>query len=227
MTYIVTGGKSGLGLSIVNTLRQKDLHVLTISRRIDNSDPFHIQADATDYGSLKAAYRLIKKEYPYCKGLINCAGIASMNLALTTPFEITRQVIELNLIGTIYSCQVFSPLLIKKPNSRIINFSTIAVPLSLEGESIYVASKAGVEAFSKVLAKELSPFKTTVNVISPGPVKTNLLKGLSKEQIHNIVQRQIFKNELKSADIDDCILMLTSSLSNNLTGHVFNVGGVR
>jgi len=227
MTYILTGGKSGLGLSIAKTLRQNNHHVLTISRRDDQHDPDHLQADVTDYSSLKKAYNLIKKTHTTCKGLINCAGIASMNLALTTPSNITREVIELNLIGTIYSCQVFAPLLIKKPGSRIINFSTIAVPLSLEGESIYVASKAGVEAFSKVFAKELSPFKTTVNVIAPGPVRTNLLKGLSDKQIQNVVQSQILKTELQLSDIDSCVQLLLSPFSDTLTGHVFNVGGVR
>ena len=94
-----------------------------------------------------------------------------MNLAITTPFKKVNEIIQTNLIGTIYSSQIFSPLLIKAGFGRIINFSTIAVNLGLQGESVYVASKAGVEAFSRVLAKELASFRITVNCIAPGQSK--------------------------------------------------------
>ena len=75
------------------------------------------------------------------------------------------KIIKTNLLGTIFFNQIFSPLLIKNKVGTIINFSTIAVKIGLKGESIYVASKAGVEGFSKVLAKELSAFNITVNCI--------------------------------------------------------------
>ena len=62
-----------------------------------------------------------------------------------------------------------------------MNFSTIAVPIGLRGESVYVASKAGVEGFSKSFAREMSDFDIRVNCIAPGPINTNLIKGIEEK----------------------------------------------
>ena len=171
------------------------------------------------------AYKKINERKDTLDSIINCAGIASMNLALTTPPEVTEQIIKTNLIGTIFVNQVFSPLLIRNKRGRIINFSTIAVNLALKGESIYAASKAGVETFSRVLAKELSPFNITVNCISPGPIRTNLLKGISDNKIKKITQQQIIQKEMNPSDLFKIIDFLLSENSSNITGQVLNLGG--
>ena len=79
-------------------------------------------------------------------GVVNAAGVASMNLALMTPPATVSKVIATNLMGAIHVSQAFAPALIRAKAGRIIHFSTIAVPLGLAGEAVYVASKAGVEA---------------------------------------------------------------------------------
>ena len=124
------------------------------------------------------------------------------------------------------SNQVFSPLIIKgNKGGRIINFSTIAVSIGLKGESIYCASKAGVETFSRIFANELSTFKITVNCIAPGPIRTNLLKGVNDQQIKAIVERQIIKKEMKSENVIEIIRLILDKNSINLTGQVFHLGG--
>ena len=145
---------------------------------------------------------------------------------MTTPAEITENIIKINLIGTIYTNQIFAPLLIRNKLGRIINFSTIAVSIGLKGESIYAASKAGVETFTRVFAKELSNFKITVNCIAPGPIRTNLLRGISQKQINEITRHQIIKKEMKTFDTYKIVRLILSKDSENLTGQVFHVGGV-
>lgn len=223
---IVTGGSSGLGKAITADLRKRGEKVATISRREDLEDKDHISCDITNYQSLKDAYHYLGKSEHRVSALINCAGIASMNLAITTPPSATEKVIKTNLIGTIFVNQVFAPLLIKNKGGRIINFSTIAVHISLKGESIYVASKAGVEGFSRVFAKELAPFKITVNCIAPGPIKTNLLKGVSDDQIEKIVDRQTINQTMKPSAVTEIVSLLLREESRNITGEVINVGGV-
>ena len=149
-----------------------------------------------------------------------------MNLAITTPASTTEKIIRTNLIGTIFANQIFSPLLIKNKVGRIINFSTIAVHIGLKGESVYVASKAGVEGFSRVFAKELAPFNITVNCIAPGPIRTNLINGISDKQINNIVKNQIIKKEMSSSAIVEITKILLRDESQFITGEVINVGGV-
>jgi len=223
---IVTGGSSGLGKAVTEDLRQKGENVVTISRGNNSEYKNHFSCDVTNYQSLKEVYLHLSTNGHKIRALVNCAGIASMNLALTTPPLITERVIRTNLIGTIYTNQIFAPLLIKNKGGRIINFSTIAVHLGLKGESIYVASKAGVEGFSRVFAKELAPFNITVNCIAPGPIKTNLLKGISDDQIKKIVSNQTISNIMQPSAITEMVSLLLREESRNITGEVINVGGV-
>ena len=223
---IVTGGSSGLGRAVAEDLRQRGEDVVTISRRNVPEDKNHFACDITNYQSLKEVYLHLSKNRRELSALVNCAGIASMNLAITTPPSVTENVINTNLIGTIFANQIFAPMLIKNKGGRIINFSTIAVHIGLKGESVYVASKAGVEGFSRVFAKELAPFGITVNCIAPGPIRTNLLKGISDDQIDKIVSNQTISKTMQPSAITEMVSLLLREESRNITGEVINVGGV-
>jgi 3-oxoacyl-[acyl-carrier protein] reductase len=223
---IVTGGSSGLGKSVTEKLRATGNRVISLSRKEKREDTEHISCDISDFHSLKLVYNRIKDMDQPVSAIINCAGIASMNLALTTPPDVTERIIKINLIGTIYSNQIFAPLLIKNKGGRIINFSTIAVHLGLKGESVYVASKAGVEGFSRVLAHELSAFNITVNCIAPGPIKTNLLKGISDHQINELIKHQIINRAMNPLDVASIVMLLLSDEASSVTGQVIHVGGV-
>lgn len=223
---IVTGGSSGLGKAVAKDLRQRGEEVVTISRRNEPKNQTHFSCDITNYQSLKDIYLHLSQNGSKISALVNCAGIASMNLAITTPPSVTERVISTNLIGTIFANQIFAPMLIKNKGGRIINFSTIAVSIGLKGESVYVASKAGVEGFSRVFAKELAPFNITVNCIAPGPIKTSLLKGISDDQIKKIVSRQTISKTMQPSAITDMVSLLLREESRNITGEVINVGGI-
>ena len=148
-----------------------------------------------------------------------------MNLALTTPFKTTKKIIETNLLGTIYTTQAFFPLLIRNKGGSIINFSTIAVNLGLKGESIYVASKSGVEGFSRSFAREAADFNVLVNCIAPGPIDTDLIKGISSKQLDKIIQQQIIAKMHQHNDVCDLVELLLDQKSKSITGEVINVGG--
>ena len=121
---------------------------------------------------------------------------------------------------------LFSPLMIRSKKGSIINFSTIAVALGLKGESIYVASKAGVEGFTRSFAREVSEFNINVNCIAPGPMDTSLLKGVTAEQIKKIVSQQIISKQFKPESVADLVEFLIDNKSDSLSGQVFNIGGV-
>jgi 3-oxoacyl-[acyl-carrier protein] reductase len=157
--------------------------------------------------------------------LINAAGIASMNLVVTTPPDTVRRIIETNLLGTIFCCQQIAPALIKRGNGRIINFSTLGVPLAIKGEAIYVASKAGVEGFTRVFARELAPHGVTVNAIAPGPIETALIAKVPKEKVAAVVSQQIIPKQGTPQDVWNIVSMLLSAESSMVSGQTLHVGG--
>ena len=223
---IVTGASKGLGRAICERLLKKKFEVLGLSRNVKGIPFSSYSCDVSSYEQVKKIANKLKSKKKKISGLINAAGIASMNLALTTPANISQNIINTNLLGTIYSCQLFSPLIIRNKYGSIINFSTIAVSLGLKGESIYSASKAGVENFTRSFAKEVSHFNINVNCIAPGPIKTNLLKGITKEQIKNIISKQIIVKQFAPKDICNLVEILLDSRSNSLSGQILHVGGV-
>ena len=222
---VVTGSSRGLGLAICERLNSLGVDVFGVSRDISNANFPSISCDVSSYEEVKKVALVIKKEGKKVSGLINAAGIASMNLAVTTPPNISQKILEVNLLGTIFCCQLIAPLMMRNKYGSIINFSTIAVPLGLKGESVYVASKAGIEGFSRSFAREAADFNVRVNCIAPGPINTDLLKGVSSEQIDRIVSQQVIPKQFIPSDVCDLVELLLDDKSASLSGQVLNVGG--
>ncbi|MEC8043980.1 MAG: SDR family oxidoreductase [Verrucomicrobiota bacterium] len=223
---IVTGASRGLGRAVAESLVEAGREVLGISRKTEGLPCEALACDVSDYGALKTIAQNLRKEKIEVEGLVNAAGIASMNLAVTTPPSMTQKLIQTNLVGTIQCCQLFAPLMIRRKSGSIVNFSTIAVALGLKGESIYAASKAGVEGFSRAFAREMADFDIRVNCLAPGPIKTDLLKGVSDEQINAIVSNQIVPKVFQPEDVCSLCSFLLGPQSVSLSGQVLHVGGV-
>ncbi|MEE3060142.1 MAG: SDR family oxidoreductase, partial [Verrucomicrobiota bacterium] len=211
--------------SVAERLISSGREVLSLSRTSEGASGDSVTCDVSDYEAVKTVAQSLRKEKREIEGLVNAAGIASMNLAVTTPPSMTQKLIQTNLAGTIHCCQLFAPLMIRKKAGSIINFSTIAVTLGLKGESIYAASKAGVEGFSRAFAREMADFDIRVNCIAPGPIKTDLLKGVSDEQIDAIVAQQILPKLFLPDDVADLCEFLLGPQSQSLSGQVLKVGG--
>lgn len=223
---IVTGASKGLGAAICERLIGAGQDVLGLSRNVDDIAFNAMSCDVSAYDQVKSVARELRKQKADITAVVNVAGIASMNLAVTTPPSTTEKLINTNLIGTINCCQIFAPFLLRKKAGSIINFSTIAVPLGLKGESVYAASKAGVEGFSRAFAREMADFNVRVNCIAPGPIDTDLIKGVRPDQIEDIVSQQIIPRQFKKSDVCDLVDFLLSEQSSSLSGQVLNVGGV-
>jgi len=223
---VVTGATRGLGRAICDRLLLKNFPVFGLARNVDNIPFPCISCDVSSFDSVKEAAQYFKKNSIKVTGLINVAGIALMNLAIMTPPAATQSIINTNLLGTIYCCQLFAPLMLRNRQGSIINFSTIAVALGLKGESIYVASKAGVEGFTRSFAREVADFEVKVNCIAPGPIDTSLLNGITPAQIEKIVSQQIFPKQFTTESVADLVELLLDPRSGPLSGQVLYVGGV-
>ena len=223
---IVTGASRGLGRDICHRLVTAGHEVFGVARSVDGLPFPAMSCDVGDYEQVKAVARQLKADKASVTGLINAAGVAAMNLAVTTPRDTTERVIRINMMGTITCCQLLAPLMMRHKSGSIINFSTIAVALGLKGESIYAGSKAGVEGFSRAFAREMADFGIRVNCIAPGPIDTALLRGITSQQIEKIVSQQIFPHQFTPAAVSDIVDLLLDRRSSALSGQLFHVGGV-
>ena len=223
---IVTGASRGLGKAITERLTKKGEKVIGLARSTDGLNIENIECDVSNYSSVKSAARKVKKMRTPIKAFINVAGTASMNMAVTTDESTVQKLIQTNLAGTIYCCQLFAPIMLRQRYGSFINFSTIAVALALKGESVYAASKAGVEAFSRTFAREMADFNIRVNCIAPGPIRTDLLRGITDTQIQKITSQQIIPKQFQKSDVCDLVELLIDEKASSLSGQVLNVGGV-
>ena len=188
---IVTGASRGLGQAITERLIERGEEVIGLARNTSGLKINAIECDVSDYASVKNASKEVKRMKKPVKAFINAAGVASMNMAVTTDESTVQKLIQTNLVGTIYCCQLFAPIMLRQKQGCFINFSTIAVALALKGESVYAASKAGVESFSRTFAREMADFNVRVNCIAPGPIRTDLLRGITDTQIDKITSQQV------------------------------------
>tara|TARA_B100000989_G_scaffold297169_1_gene282163 strand:- start:9442 stop:10128 length:687 start_codon:yes stop_codon:yes gene_type:complete len=223
---IVTGCSSGIGFYLADNLTKFNYEVIGLSRN-EPSKKYNFnyeKCDVRDFSSVSNFFSKIKKDKDIY-ALLNVAGVASMNLLLSTPEETVRNIVNTNLIGTIFCTREIIPAFVRSKAGRIINFSSLAVKIGLQGESVYVASKAGVEGFSRSIARELASFNVTVNCISPGPVKTRLTEKVPKTYIDKVMQQQIMTDQCTEEDILNCVKLILDSKSDKITGENFIIGG--
>ncbi|QJD72170.1 SDR family NAD(P)-dependent oxidoreductase [Marinobacterium sp. LSUCC0821] len=223
---IVTGASRGLGQAITERLIENGEEVIALVRNTSGLKTNAIECDVSDYLSVKNASKEVKRINKPVKAIINAAGVASMNMAVTTDESTVQKLIQTNLVGTIYCCQLFAPIMLRQKQGSFINFSSIAVALALKGESVYAASKAGVESFSRTFAKEMADFNVRVNCIAPGPIRTDLLRGITDAQINKITSQQVIPKQFQKSDVCDLVELLLDEKSSSLSGQVLNVGGV-
>ncbi|HKY98951.1 MAG TPA: SDR family oxidoreductase [Gemmatimonadaceae bacterium] len=224
-TVIVTGASRGLGRFCAEQLASRGYRVVGMGRSVDSNAPFEMRSvDVADPASVAAAFKDLRRDQSVY-ALINSAGIASMNLVVTTPAETVRTIIATNLLGTIYCSQQVAPALIRRSSGRIINFSTLGVPLAIKGEAIYIASKAGVEGFTRVFAREMAAHGVTVNAVAPGPIETALIAKVPKEKVDDVVRQQIIPRQGTPEDVWNIVSMLLSPEGSMISGETIHVGG--
>ena len=230
MTIVISGTSRGIGKFLAEQL-SKDNTVIGLARSpraIDdaNANYTHIQADVTDEKQVLAAFGEIRRSFGKIDALVNNAGIASMNHLCLTPLEAAKNVMNVNFFGTFLLTREASKLLRKSENPRIVNFSTVAVPLNLAGEAVYASSKAAIESFTKISAKELSRWKITVNAVGPVPVKTALIAGVPEDKIENLLEMQTIKRFGQPSDVLNVVEFFLKPESSFVTGQVLYLGGV-
>ena len=228
-TIVITGTRKGIGKEMAEHYLAEGWQVVGCSRgegSIDHANYQHFALDVSDEDAVIAMARTIKASHGKVDALLNNAGIASMNHALLTPASTVNRILQTNVVGTFLFCREVSKLMRRTNNGRIINFTTVAHPLNLEGEAIYAASKAAVESLTRILARELAELKITVNAIGPTPIETDLIRGVPQEKMDALLARQALSRMGEVRDVINAVDFYLREESDFITGHVLYLGGI-
>jgi 3-oxoacyl-[acyl-carrier protein] reductase len=226
---LITGTRKGIGKFLAEHYVKQGHLVVGCSRsEIDWSleGYEHYVADVSDETEVKSLFAEVRKKYGVLDYLINNAGIASMNHCLLTPLATVHNVLNTNVVGTFLFCREAAKLMQKKRFGRIVNFVTVAIPLRLEGEAIYAASKAAVLSLTQILARELAGYGITVNSVGPAPVETDLIRSVPKERIDSLLSRLAMPRLGTFEDIANVIDFYLREDSGFITGQCIYLGGV-
>ena len=226
---LITGTRKGIGRALAEHLLEKGWTVAGCSRQptdIQSKNYHHFSLDVADEAAVVAMVRSIKREIGPIYALINNAGIASMNHLLLTPAETCRSIFETNVSGSFICMRECAKQMSQQKKGRIVNLSSIASPLNLEGEAIYAASKAALESLTRTAAKELGPVGITVNAIGPTPIDTDLTRTVPGEAIDSLLQRQALPRLGTMPDIINCVDFFLDEKSDFITGQTLYLGGV-
>lgn len=190
-TALITGTSQGLGLALAERLLAEGWTVHGFARgpQALAHPQFRAHAvDVTDEAAVRAAVAAIAAA-GRLDLLINNAGTASMNSVLLTPGEVAASLMRVNYLGTFHCQQAVGKVMVRQRSGLIVNLTTVAVPLRLEGEAAYVASKAAVEALTQVTAAELAPHGVRVLAAGFGPVDTALTRAVPRGKLAEINER--------------------------------------
>jgi 3-oxoacyl-[acyl-carrier protein] reductase len=186
----------------------------------------HFCLDVADERAVTRMVRAVASEFGRLDCVINNAGIASMNHLLLTPLSTLQDVFNTNVFGAFLLCREAAKIMLRAKTGRIINFATVATPLRLEGEAAYAASKAAVESLTQVMARELASYGITVNAIGPTPVETDLIRGVPRDKIASLINRQAVKRMGTFDDVTNVLDFFLRDESDFITGQVVYLGGV-
>lgn len=227
---LITGTRKGIGKYLAQSYLHKGHTVIGCSRSqpewSSDLDYVHHTLDVADEKAVCKLFRSIKKEHGRLDHLINNAGIASMNHSLLTPLSTVTKVMNTNFVGTFLFCREAAKLMGKKKYGRIVNFTTVAVPLKVEGEAVYASAKAAVLTLTQVLAKEFADYHITVNSIGPTPVETDLIRSVPKDKIRKLLDMQAIKRFGTFEDIENVVDFFLQKESDFVTGQTIFLGGV-
>lgn len=226
-SVVITGASSGIGSFLTQKFLDEGWLVFGISRTgnpTEHPQYTDFKGDVFDEPFVIQTVRTIEKSSPI-GALINNAGIASMNASLLSRKADFQNLFEVNFGGTfLFSREIAKKMLIRK-EGRIVNLTSVAVPLALEGESLYSSSKAAVEQFTRVLASELGNSGITVNAVGPGPVQTKLTRTLPKEKVRALWEQLAISEWTELEDVWHLIHFLVQKESKAITGQTIYLNG--
>lgn len=234
---VVTGAGRGIGREIALAFAREGAALAICSRHEETITPVadeirslgrKVLPTVMDVSQQKDVEKFVEdcySEFGRVDVLVNNAGINRDNFFLRMKPEQWDEVIGVNLGGTFLCARFFSRRMIRQKSGRIINLSSVAGQAGSPGQSNYSAAKAGIIGLTKAMAKELAHYGITVNSIAPGLIETDMVKGIEKPVMENLLESIPLKRLGSPAEVAGVAVFLASDASAYITGQVIRVDG--
>jgi NAD(P)-dependent dehydrogenase (short-subunit alcohol dehydrogenase family) len=230
-TAWVTGGASGIGAAVVEALHQAGAVVVSLDRshaaatRVEHGREVQMPLDVGDGAAVDAVVARLTADGLGPDILVNGAGITRDAVVWKLRDEDWDAVLNVNLTGAFRMTRAAVPLMREREGGAIVNIASINGLRGKFGQANYAASKGGLIAFTRAVAKEVGRFGIRVNAIAPGLIETPMTASLP-EHVRAQAKAEVLLGRLGSPqDIASAVLFLASPLAAHVTGHILVVDG--
>ena len=231
---LVTGSTRGIGRAIAEALAESGARVAVVGRDLKRAEEAasavgnNAMGFAADVGDTAAVAKLVgdvEKAFGSIDILVNNAGITRDNLVMRLKDEDWDAVQNANLRGAVAAIRAVSRGMMKKRAGRIISIASIVGLIGNKGQANYAASKAGLIALTKSVAKELGSRNILVNAVAPGFIETEMTAAMTKEAREALGQQIALERLGSVQDVAAMVAFLASDLASYITGQVLVVDG--
>ena len=231
---LVTGASRGIGKAIAKMLAAQKFDLYLTCR--ENSSQLEAlgQSLQQQYGINCCCYTFpiadensvieMFHNIPYLDVLVNNAGISYIGLLTDMTYREWQEVIDTNLNACFLTCRYAVPEMVRRRQGKIINISSVWGTVGASMEVAYSASKGGVNAFTRALAKELGPSCIQVNAIACGVIDTDMNKSLDKEDIEHLIQEIPLDRLGRTEEVAELVKLLCTG-NQYLTGQIITLDG--
>ena len=236
-TVLVTGSSRGIGKAIAVKFARNGFHVIIngahnreeLKKTKEEIEQYQVTCldffgDMGDYNTTQELFRQMKERFGYIDVLVNNAGISYVGLLTDMKPEDWNRVMTTNLTSVFHCCSLAIPDMVHHKSGKIINISSVWGNVGASCEAVYSASKGGMNAFTKALAKELAPSNIQVNAIACGAIDTEMNRFLTHEESASLTEGIPVGRLGSTAEVADLAYYLASS-NEYLTGQVIGLDG--
>ena len=234
-TAVITGGSRGIGAAICEKLASYGVNVAVIYNGSEQK-ALEVKEKTLKLGVVSECFKCNVADFEECKKtaaditekfggvdiLVNNAGITRDNLIISMSEEEFDSVINTNLKGCFNMIKALSRNFIKRKYGKIINISSVSALMGLAGQANYSASKAGIIALTKSVARELASRNIRCNAIAPGFITTDMTANLQND---SIIQQIPLKKCGTPEDVANLAAFLADDISDYITGEVIRIDG--